>query len=445
MAFEDRLMEALGLEKEASKITRNRPFAAPQAPPKPTPTKPTPTKSPTPSKPRPKDDPFRVPRPAKLPQPKNCYENRAEHLALLIEAYEDEVHQSTRDFWASLPKNKRHILGTHPLFALYGEKLAKQGYSHVSDRAIRALANDQRQFMQIFQRIMQLEHNHKEELEDLAVRITAKIWGIDPDRLRPELGQPEHGEETDDLDITPEKKEKIKGLEPEIHKRLSMNSLTHGAAIHQMMTMHHMIDKEINAISPELLKLYDKISAASFQQYWLIDVAQMLAMMGQFAAGSTKVEWPEDDEETEENESEGPVVVARAVCFPVLCQELSKGVMEMLAAHGLQQKSAEELEQIMNQADDVRHEIWLSQVGPELWRNFIKVVPKGVTLAGVVAELASLPPKQVNEILTFAVENPKRAAELLRELLEEGDVDVEEFEEKQEESEEDDSDWWKKS
>jgi hypothetical protein len=153
----------------------------------------------------------------------------------------------------------------------------------------------------------------------------------------------------------------------------------------------------------------------------------MLQQLGANVVGDERVEWPEQPEpepepeqpepEPEQPEPEQPVVVARAVCFPVLCQELSKGVMEILTMHGLSAYDEDTARGVIHYADRLEDEPWLIQVGPELWRKFLKVVPKRTKLADIVSMLSTLQPSEVNKVITAVIENPDEATEILQDLI----------------------------
>jgi hypothetical protein len=147
----------------------------------------------------------------------------------------------------------------------------------------------------------------------------------------------------------------------QINKRLTLNTLTQGSAVHAMLTIHHAVDQEIQAINPDLLQLYNKLSSGSHEYYWLIDIPAMFTSLGMMAAGSAKVEWPETEGDT-------PKIVAKAVIFPILAQEMSKGVAELISAHGLSNLDADTTSAVLGKADDIRHEPYLIQVGPIMER-----------------------------------------------------------------------------
>lgn len=57
-------------------------------------------------------------------------------------------------------------------------------------------------------------------------------------------------------------------LRDEINKRFTLNWLIQGAAQHAGMTFHHLVRDELNAIDPELVRLYDQYALINLLQYW---------------------------------------------------------------------------------------------------------------------------------------------------------------------------------
>lgn len=61
---------------------------------------------------------------------------------------------------------------------------------------------------------------------------------------------------------------KTEALQDEIQKRLTLNWLIQGASQHAGMTFHHFVRDELNAINPELIRLYDHFALINLLQYW---------------------------------------------------------------------------------------------------------------------------------------------------------------------------------
>lgn len=288
---------------------------------------------------------------------------------------------------------------------MHGHELASTSFAHTDERTTELGGHmDQSEQMNMFRMIMEIEAQHKDQLEELAKDLTRQIWKIDPEMLEANLGEagereyePEEEEIESDVEITPE-------MRDEINKRITMNTLTQGSAVHAMLTAHHMVDRAINEINPTLLGLYNRLSASATHQYWLMDLPVAVEeLLGQMA-GTESVDFDEQG---------NPEVKGSGYIFPILVQELFKGVMELVTMHGLSNKQEDELRQIYRYADRLVDEPFLIQVGPELWRRFLQVMPRGANLSAVVAELSRMNPAAVHRIVNLVVENPDRAREEL--------------------------------
>jgi hypothetical protein len=60
----------------------------------------------------------------------------------------------------------------------------------------------------------------------------------------------------------------IDRLREEINKRFTLNWLIQGASNHAGMTLHHLVHKELDALNPKLLRLYDQFALQLLLQYW---------------------------------------------------------------------------------------------------------------------------------------------------------------------------------
>ena len=328
-----------------------------------------------------------------------------------IAAYEDEVPQGTRNFWSQFQTPQgQHPYHQHPVLGPHGQTLAQEAFDYnrqkSQERGMQGHPNPQ-QMMMLFQDIFRREQAHKGQLVELAKDIVSQTWGIPKDKLHAELtmqvgGDPAEPEEPEEpVELTPE-------LQKEVNKRVTLNTMTQGAAVQNYMTLHHMVKDALNAVDPGIVADYDRITAGSVGMYWAMDLQEMLAMLGMSQAGSSGVEKQQSGE---------MMVVARAVIFPVLVQELVKGTMEMLSLHGLNQMDPETYKAVTQHADKLEDEVMQIQVGPALWNRFLKVVPKGETLSRVIAALAKRPADEVNYIVSSVVTHPEDAQEMLTRLL----------------------------
>jgi hypothetical protein len=71
-------------------------------------------------------------------------------------------------------------------------------------------------------------------------------------------------------------------LRDEINKRFTLNWLIQGAAQHAGMTFHHLVRDELDAIDPELVRLYDQYALINLLQYWSLEGAILLGSPPRF-------------------------------------------------------------------------------------------------------------------------------------------------------------------
>jgi len=447
-----------------------------QAAPVKAPTK-APTKTPTekPAEKPGKQNPFNPPRPKITPKPKAkkklekteeddiTFAGAIDSFVRIAQTYEEGALAPVRNFWQNIPQE--HPFSKNPILSEYGHTLSGEGYDYLVNRMKEGggqiptdMVQASQEVQQLMQKIFQLEANHEAELVQKAKEITAQVWGIDEAQLEAEINQkPEEGGEegggeeglTEEVPITPE-------LQEEINKRIMTNTLTQGSAVHAMYSVHHLVADAINAISPELLDAYTRLSGIATHQYYIIDIPAIIkAMQAQLkdaAVGWSHVEF--GDENGEEGGEEGgggnapePKVVASGICLPILCQELFKGVMEMLSVHGINQNlSKEELYTVLNHADKLEDEPWLITVGPALWRKFLEVMPHEISLSEMMMKFNQETPDRVNKIIRAVIQNPDAARKYFSGLQEPEEIEQAPMWQEQEDVEEpegdDDMDQW---
>lgn len=350
----------------------------------------------------------------------------------LTEALDRHSAPGVRKFWNDLRTGaSEHIFSKHPILGMEGYNLAidaneydieklRELYPELVDLdADQLFQRVNQHFMNVLHNVMRVEHQHTDELQQLAIDIVSRVWGIEPGRLNAKLEPPTHEDlDTDDnFEAEAEAEEPLdtEKLDRIVHKRITLNAMIHGSAVNSMIHLHHMVDNAINHIDPNLLDLYKKLAILPVFNYWLVDIASLMAG-GANPAGTVRL----TDQESPESEDQAQInIEAKGAVFPVLLQELVKGVMELLALPSLSNLSHRELEYVLNKSDVLTDEQWLIQVGPHLWRKFLSIVPKGHKLAEVVAKLAEQEPDFVHNLLSQALsgENLEGAREQLNAIM----------------------------
>ena len=272
-----------------------------------------------------------------------------------------------------------------------------------------------------FNRIGEIERNHREELERLAVELVMKEMGVTSDDIdfdgkiintdqfdtadfnkdRDQQQNPdevnvddnEDGEEEQPQGDAEEEVQLFQDLETlnlERAKRRLINAMTQGAS-KKGHYMYHLVGPEIADItgSEEILNLYGIMMSVNDANYWQFS-DDMIASQGDSVAGKVNVERPgtggeEGGEEGGEDGDEEdlaygkPKVIARGINFPVLVHELIKGVIELIAVQG-QPSDPEMFQQVSQSEDTLEKEMWDLRLGPAIWDKIRSQFPEEVLM-----------------------------------------------------------------
>ena len=395
----------------------------------------TPTRTPEPSPPPRRDpfDPFKTPSVTPAPNKNVINKNFIGKLGKFEKsaAYAEEVEPGIKKFWQEMPEGS--VMSKHPLISKHGKELNEKAFDYISKKAPEynpeeGVVGYMPKVVEALQKIIELEKGHKEQLEEMAKDIGVKIFGIDKSILDAKLESPSSGqqepEEIEVAEMTPE-------LEQQVNKRVTINALTHGSAAHIYLTAHHMIDEAIKEISPELLDLYNKFAGGTLKAYWLVNYYDQLAEQEKADQAGADAQMVEDagvgEAHIEQDEEGNKKVVAEGIIFPALVHEVVKGIMELLSHQGLVGLKPEEQKAVYQQADTLKDEQWLLQIGSELWRRFngiaqefLKDIPEEETenfsLSHIVAMVNQQPPDIVNDFMEKVVNSPEEALQALHEI-----------------------------
>ena len=302
-------------------------------------------------------------------------------------------------------KNRTHSLGAHPAFPEGDERNFEENI--ISDRYYDVLKNVKKTFnldrvdnqkimamqMPLVHECMELESNHKKELEELAIKMIREEFDIPEedveivaelvDKISLEGTKKKPTSKSADMEF--EKHSDIVEANAEVYKRRLANAMIQGAS-KKNHHMFHMVEDELTDLDPKLPNIYAKTMAAADYMYYIID-----KMDDGVPGGVVRVELPK---------KEGDIckIHAQAIVFPVLIHELSKGAMEILSTHGLPEDEKIR-EFVMSKADSVNLEPWDMRLGPALWEKFTRCFsPEDFPLKHhVYAELMSKPPAEFNE------------------------------------------------
>ena len=226
---------------------------------------------------------------------------------------------------------------------------------------------------QAMQRLIMIQSQNKEQLEDLAVELVVKELGIpegamqfDAQLVMQPMGAAEGMKSEPEMPSEEEVEELMGDIENfnlERAKRRFINSLIQGAAF-KGGHMYNLVRDEINDINPQLMNLYAVTQALMEHAYWIFP-----DMEGMAGSGGGQMGQSEFDDQTDP-----PTVKARAVTFPLLVHELVKGVYEVFGTHGLPD-DPRQAEMVLGAEDSLPSEIWDSRLGPVFWEKFVNAYP----------------------------------------------------------------------
>lgn len=246
---------------------------------------------------------------------------------------------------------------------------------------------------------------HKDELEQLAVDTVRDMYDI-PEHIKllPNLDvsldvESELQDDSPDAFLSLSDEEK-KSMRSEIQKRVILNGLVHGSAMHIWKSAHYIIKDKIDEMDPLLMTMYNEYTAGISWLLWQISPDDFQSAIDKGEAmtqGFNQLEF----EESECN------VHCHAVNFPVLLHEVAKGAMDYLICHGIPQEySEEQLEYYYAEADSYENEVWHYLMSPTLWTSFISAAGLMTQeLPAAIMKMARLNYSQLIEVLRACVDD----------------------------------------
>lgn len=241
--------------------------------------------------------------------------------------------------------------------------------------------------MNAHNQIVNIESQHREALQSLAVdlvkkemnvgdddiQFNAKIIGmgeVDMSDFNREAGnQPEIETVEIEIDLMND----LQQLNLEKAKRRFINSIIQGSS-KRGHYMYHMVADGVREItgSDQIINLYGVLMSINDTMYWQLSDDQIKASMGDgesqgSVAGKESVDFSTDP----------PTVNAEAINFPALVHELVKGVMEVIAAHGLS-KDEETFDSVSDSEDTLEKETWDLRLGPAIWDRIRSQFPERI-------------------------------------------------------------------
>jgi len=333
----------------------------------PAPTK-TPTKIPTkvPEK-NPKVNPFRKPdhiKPSQEPQPKALPVTYPQGTRVKMHPELEQTINEQNTPYHALPQ----LPGGKFLEDIASErfKIILRNLERYSGKRVTNLQEMMFALMTVLKRIHSIEQEYIPQLEDLAVSLVEQHFGINPEEVGLNAKLVRNVDISDITNISSPEEKSIEetisntNVDLEVSKRRFINGMIQGASINSL-NMFHLVRDELQAMDPDLINMYGLLTTFAEIGYWVIPPAMIgQAAGGVFGGGKVKLDFSQ----------ETPEVIAVALNFPILVQELVKGVMELMSSHGLPEDTPTR-EQVLKEADTLEDESWDIRFGPEIWKKLL--------------------------------------------------------------------------
>ncbi len=288
-------------------------------------------------------------------------------------------------------ENKFGYLSQIPLFQNWGEELCNKEFRIVAHQFAKV------QEIVPSSKISLMEAHIKDDLCQLAEDIVREVYGV-PDDLK--INTEISGDFDNQLfehdiccEVSPE-------LQDEINKRILLNCLCHGAAIHSWKTIHHMIHDDLEKLSPGSMKIYDDFTRGVQMSLW-----QIQGRLPQITQGNIDINFGDTEIDAQGNN------------LPVLLHELVKGVVCVWTAWGIPNLPEEQMHTLYAIADAYEDEWFHYLMGPSLWRALVEaldVYPH--ELADAVTNLSLLTYEELEDVLTLCIQDTEVAKRKLRTL-----------------------------
>lgn len=337
--------------------------------------------------------------------------------------------------------------GGHPYkFSTQGmERLASEQYQQVMQKLARYSGMTPQQlqrnpmslqqlFMRSLQHSMQVQEEHREELEQAAVEVVLSLPEFSSAREAVEGGdlrivaQLVPQVRTDDMraqaEEPPEEMQQqlnvpqiAQELDAEKQKRRLINMMIQGSAINKNYAYHQVAD-QLTAIDPQLMNSFGLLMSFGEFMYWAMpeEAQQGAYQAGAGAAGRVSIKAGDDGV---------PEIHAQALVFPVLIQELVKGLMEFLSHSD--EDDEETRRYVQGQADTLADEGWDINIGAPLWRRFLQLLGDDQNLMPYVYDqIVKMPAAQVQQLMQSVVDGTPEAQRQLRQMVQAIKADLQE-------------------
>jgi hypothetical protein len=317
----------------------------------------------------------------------------------------------------SLFRNKSHILAGDE-YKRCLELFERRIPEHAGKETSRALMGLQMEMMPLFRDIYLKEVQHQDSLKEIAVDTIRDLFDI-PEHVTilPDMEQTFFNEQVEEYPDSPQpflslSQEEKQEMRDEIQKRVILNALAHGSAMHIWKTAHYIVKEKIDGLDPILMSHYDRYSSAYSWMMWMFEPEMFQNQINQIGGtqGSNSLKFDQEGEAECTIECHG-------VNFPVLLHEVTKGAMDYLICHGIPKHySEEQLQYYYSKADAYENEYWHYLMAPSIWIKFSEATGESTQdLPLAIARLTQLSYQELAEVMEACIDGKDQGNSKLRE------------------------------
>lgn len=260
-----------------------------------------------------------------------------------------------------------------------------------------------------------VEEQHKESLEKLAVDIIRSEFGISEKDLKIEAELVFDNKEFVDIinniqnnkpniNIQFDSVLDLKNVKTDIHKRRLINSMIQGVA-NTYNNYFHMYTDELNNLDIRLATLYQILIPNAEIMYYFMDLDDGLGVPGGVCSVC--------ENDSKESDEDGDYKIkAKALCFPILIQEIIKGIFEVISIQGLPENN--NISQfVLSKSDAIAYEGWDMLLGIPMWKNIMQCIGTNYhnLKHHVFYELVTLPMEDFFDLMPEFIGNTNRGKE----------------------------------
>lgn len=322
-------------------------------------------------------------------------------------------------------RNNKTSLGDNPCLPPEEEEnyitsLLTSYFKHITkDVEYKNVTEIQNELSKLVVKCKKLEKENKQALEEICVNCITELFQIPEDTLdiKGELvGSIEKRndrlipEKTSDFSF--ESVEDMNNLTEIIYKRRMLNSIVAGAALYYTKTFMNYFQKVFELV-PELPHLYIRILKLNEILNYLIK--DSITDNNGYDAGFVDVYFGSKDTLIQ--------IKAQGVIFPILLNELIKGILEVAIAQGLP-KDREKAKYVVGKADFKLAELWDIRIGCPLWQIINREIEsigynaQEVGINFIIMYFALMDTKEFNENIKEILAQTKKGKEILLEIIE---------------------------